>query len=166
MLRSILFLIVGKLWVWSTHVKLHFVSSPVLDGFGQHMLICILCIRWHRRGWDAFLCIAGFTRGLVNTCWYTYCVHAGISCDWSTLVELHFVSPPAFGGFFHRRLRYLFYPRSHEMDFFYTSWYPFIVLAGMVGVGLHKLRYVLCQCLHCRGLCRHTFCVRARMGAV
>ena len=99
-------LLVGKLWVWWTHIKLHFVSSPSLDGLGNHMLICTSYPRWRRRGldnkcWDAFLCITGLEEGfsqhmliyvlcprwylmcLVNTCWVAFCIPAGIWWVWS-----------------------------------------------------------------------------------
>ena len=41
--------------VWSTHVKIHFLSKLARDAFGQIMLRYILCPRW-------------LVTGLVNIC--------------------------------------------------------------------------------------------------
>jgi hypothetical protein len=55
--------------VWSTHVEMHFVSSHACDGFGQHMLRCILCPSWQRSYFSQYmlryiLCYSWHGRGL------------------------------------------------------------------------------------------------------
>ena len=42
----------GMVLVWSSHIEMHFVSSVVWDGFGQHFMSCILCIRWQGNYWS------------------------------------------------------------------------------------------------------------------
>ena len=70
-------------------VETHFVSTLTLvdtcydascdlDGMGQHMLRCILCVRWQ-------------CRSKLNACRDAYCVLAGMSWVWSTHVEIRFV---------------------------------------------------------------------------
>ena len=54
--------------------------------FGQRMLICILCPSWHGRG-------------LINTCYDTFSVLAGVGGVCSTRVEMHFISLLAWEGF-------------------------------------------------------------------
>jgi hypothetical protein len=65
--------------VSSTQVATHFVSSLAWEGFGQYMLTCIFCLRWHGMG-------------LIKACKDAYSVLAGMGGVWSTQVELHFVS--------------------------------------------------------------------------
>jgi hypothetical protein len=91
--------------VWLTLVKIHFVSSLVCNGFGQHMLRYILCSRWHGM-W------------LANTCWDMFRVIAGKGGVWSILVEMQF--GPRGQGFGHM-LRNVFSFRWHGRDLVNTS---------------------------------------------
>ena len=104
--------------VWSTQVDMHFVCSLACDGFGQHMLSCILSSRWHGRGF-------------VNTCWDTFCVLAGIGWVWSTYVGMHFVSSLSWEGFGQHMLKYILCSRWQGTCLVNTSSDIFSVLAGM-----------------------------------
>jgi hypothetical protein len=111
-------------WVLSTHVdrqfprdELHFMYWPACDGFGQHMLWCILFLRWHlislvkkwwmylvaSLSWIGFgehklryiLCPRWHWTGLVSTWWVfaywlAFCqdMLRGILCIWRYLKGL------------------------------------------------------------------------------
>ena len=136
-------LLVGKLSVWSTHVnntkKLKHMLSCILclrrHWMCLHMLICPLCPRWHY----ILRCISDSKEGFS---WYTYCAHAGMACVRSTLVELHFVSPPAYEGIALRMLICLLYSRRHMRGLVNTCWYSFFVLDGNGWSGDHTLSYI------------------------
>ena len=62
--------------VWSTYVKMDFVSSLAWDEFGQAMLRCILCPSWHGKF-------------LVNTSLYAFYVLLGMVRVWSTHILIY-----------------------------------------------------------------------------
>jgi hypothetical protein len=64
--------------VWSTYLEIHIVTLSVFEVFGQHMYRCISCSRRH---WMM----------LVNTFRDASRALAGIDCDCSTHVKIHFV---------------------------------------------------------------------------
>jgi hypothetical protein len=66
--------------VCRTNVEMHFVPSLARERFGQHLLPCILCPRFH---W----------RILVNPSWAIFCVHAVMGSVWSTYVVIPLVCP-------------------------------------------------------------------------
>ena len=72
--------------VCSTLIDMHIVCSLAWDGFGQQILRCIVCPRWHG------MC-------LVNTCSDNVCELAGIEWVWSIHIEILFVSSLALDGF-------------------------------------------------------------------
>ena len=91
---------------FSTRVEGVFMSFLACDGFGQHMLRCILCIRWHgnclcNTCCDDFLSSLAFHmfafRGKFcdidaqQMLWFIY-VLAGMGWVWSTHVEIYFIS--------------------------------------------------------------------------
>ena len=63
--------------VWSTHVKMRFVSLLAREVFCQHLLRYILCPCSHKRD-------------LVSTCFVAYSALDGIGSDWSKHVESAF----------------------------------------------------------------------------
>ena len=140
--------------VWLTQVEIHFMCSPASDGFGQPMLGCILCHRWHGIGldntsWDTYYVLAAMVgvwstlvvihfvsflawKGLVNTSWDVFCVLANMGGVWSTQVEMHSVSWLSWGGVWSTHVEvYLVWVRWHWMGLVNTSWDAFYVLAGM-----------------------------------
>ena len=135
-------LLVGKLSVWSTHVnntkKLKHMLSCILCLRRHWMclhMICLLCPRWHYM----LRCISGSEEGFS---WYTFCAHAGVACVWSTLVELHFVSPPVYEGIALRMLICFLCSRRHMRGLVNTCWYSFFVLDGNGWSGDHTLSYI------------------------
>ena len=86
--------------VWSTQVEIHFMSSLAWEGFGEHVLRCILCPR--------FLGI-----GLINSSWDTRFDHVEMyfksSLAWDMLTLL--LCPPWHGkGCSQHMLRYILCP--------------------------------------------------------
>jgi hypothetical protein len=64
--------------VWSTHVEINFVYSLTWEGFGQHELRCILCLRSHGRS-------------LATTWAWIFCPRSHCWA-WLNFVEILFVS--------------------------------------------------------------------------
>jgi hypothetical protein len=135
-------------------------------------------------------------RGLLNTCWDTFCVLACMGGVWSTHMETHVVSSLAWDGFgitkveiffvsslawdgfrqltlrcilCHLKFRYIFCPPWPGRGLFNICWYAFSVVAGLGVVCQHMLRYILCPRWHVRGFVNTrwvTFCLLAGMWGV
>jgi hypothetical protein len=131
-----------------TQVEIYFVPFLAWEGFGQHILRCILCLRWH---W----------RGLVNTC-DTFCDLPVMGMVWPTRVksilcprthvEINYVSLFEWKGVGQHMLRCILCPHKQ-----------------MVGFGQHMLRCISIPCWLSRGFFNtflDTFCVLAGMGVV
>ena len=177
----------GMRCVCPTHVEVNFVSSLALDGFGQHMLICISCPRWHGRGlvntsWDAFcflsfmggrfgqhmfryiLCARWHGMGVVNTSWDAFYVLAGIGWDSLIQVYKHYMSWLAWEVFGQHKLRYIVCARWHVMGLVNTCWHTFRVLAGVGLVWPSRVVMHFVYSLSLVNTSRDTFCVLAGIG--
>ena len=86
--------------VWSSNVEMHYVSLLVSDVFGQYILICILCIRWHWR----VLSLYGEIHFETSLAWDGYCQNM-LTCNfcprWHFMnyVEMHLMPSLAWEGF-------------------------------------------------------------------
>ena len=89
------------------------------DGFGELMFRHGWCLFNTR--WDTFCFLDRIEIGLVNTSWYMFCFLAGMGTDWSTHVEMHFVSLLAWMGFGQHKLWYISCPWPHEIGLFNSS---------------------------------------------
>ena len=151
--------------IWSTHVKINFVSLLAGDGFGHHALRCIFSIRL-------------LELGFVNSSWVTFCVQARYGCHmfgymlcpprhgrglaknvemicsyaWATRVEIHFASSLVWEGFGKHRMRWTFC----------SCW-------SIHMFGQHFFRYILFYCWHMRGFLKthwDAVCVHTGIGWV
>ena len=148
--------------VSSTQVEIHFVSSLAWEGIVQHILRCIFCSCWQRRGivytyidihFVTLLTLYGFGQQILK--WVLY-----PSLQWwdfSTHVEIRFVFCLALEGFGQHMfrfilcprcqgsgLRYILCPHWHGKGLFNTFWDAFFVLAGKGGVlSIYILTYIL-----------------------
>jgi hypothetical protein len=111
---------------------MHFVSSLAWEDFGQSMLRYILCSRWYRSSLVIICCdefsvravMGGFgqhmliyvlchrlhMRGLVNSCRVAFRFLAGMSCVWSTQLDMHFVYSHLWEYFGRCMLRCIMWP--------------------------------------------------------
>ena len=146
-------------------------SSLVWEGFGQHKLRYILCLRWNRKGlvntgWDT-LCFLALLRYILCTRWherdsdkygfFRCCLLNGISLVntfaanyvfLSTKFEKYFVSSLAREGLVQHMLRCI------------------LCFAGLGGVWATQVEINFVSSLGWDGFCQHIFCVIADMGLV
>ena len=80
------------------------------------------------------LCSRSHGRCVVNTCWYAFCVLAGMGLVWSKHVEMHLVSWLAWDDFDQCMLSSYLWSRWLCLSFVETSWDTFCVLAGICWV--------------------------------
>ena len=151
---------------------MHFVTSLAWEVLGQHILRCILFLAYL----DAFLFIAAFQdvlryfsegygqhkmnyilctdrheMGLVNTCWGTFCVFAGIEWVWWTQVEIRIVSSLALEGF-GQHMFTLHVEISQRTVFSTHVELHYASSLAIDGFCQDLLRFILCPRWHMRGL--------------
>jgi len=86
----------GIQWILWTKLHMHFESWLAWEVFGQHKLICILCVVWHGMGFGEhmlsyILCLRWHGIGLVkHLWWYILCPRWHLMA-WSTLVAMNFL---------------------------------------------------------------------------
>ena len=121
--------LVRKRWVCLTHV-LHFASWLALEGFCQEMLRCNLCVWWH-----------GII--LVITCWYAFCILAGLGWVWSALCELHLACPLVRNLFGQHSLGFFCVLACIECVSSSGVEMHFVYYLALERFSQHKLRYIL-----------------------
>ena len=121
--------------VFSTRVEIHFVSSLEWEGFGQNMLWRTFSPCWHGRVWSTYFEIhfvkSSAYEGLVNICRDAFRVLVNMGWDYSTHVEILFMSSLAWETFDHNVLRIILCIRCNIMGLFYTSLDTFFVHADI-----------------------------------
>ena len=135
-------------------LRLHFISSLIWEGFGQHILSIIFSPRRHERG-------------LVNTCWNIFCVLAGMGWIWTKLVEMLFCL--ACDRFVQHMLRFFCVLAVMGRICSIYAVMHLVSLVSWDGFCQHMLSCIFCHCCHGRGFvntCWDTVYVLAGMGWV
>ena len=129
-------------------------SSLAYEGFGQNMLICILCHRWHRRG-------------LENACEIHFCASLAWKRGLVTHVEIYFQSSLVWHVFGPHLFRCISCPRRHLLACAGFGQNMIVSSLSWKGISEHMLRDILCPRWSAMGLvitsC-DSFCGLAHMG--